>query len=180
MTGGHVPVGRLLADLAPPEALRALELAIVRRLEGYLRGEHLGLLPGPGSELAEARMYRPGEDDVRHMDWAVTAPTTHPHVRDVVPDRELETYALVDLSGSMQFGTSGPGTRGLAGIDAAFGGPCPTCGESVVAFKGDSDAVADSILAWQDMIGSEGVVGSQSSDGRYLPLDGPSGGTHHG
>lgn len=72
------------------------------------------------------------------------------------------------------------GTRGLAGIDAAFGGPCPTCGESVVAFKGDSDAVADSILAWQDMIGSEGVVGSQSSDGRYLPLDGPSGGTHHG
>ncbi|GAB4067863.1 DUF58 domain-containing protein [Angustibacter speluncae] len=112
---GRVPVGRLLADLAPPEALRALELAIVRRLEGYLRGEHLGLLPGPGSELAEARMYRPGEDDVRHMDWAVTARTTQPHVRDVVADRELETYALVDLSGSMQFGTSGPGTRGLAG-----------------------------------------------------------------
>ena len=79
------------------------------------RKEHLGLLPGPGSELAEARMYRPGEDDVRHMDWAVTARTTHPHVRDVVADRELETYALVDLSGSMQFGTSGPGTRGLAG-----------------------------------------------------------------
>ncbi len=97
---------RLLSDLAPPAALRSLELTIVRRLEGYLRGEHLGLLPGPGSELAEARMYRPGEDDVRHMDWAVTARTTQPHVRDVVADRELETWALVDLSGSMRFGTA--------------------------------------------------------------------------
>lgn len=71
-------------------------------------------------------------------------------------------------------------TRGLAGIDAAFGGPCPTCGESVVAFKGDSDAVTNAILTWQDMMGSEGIVGSQSADGCYLPLDGPSGGTHHG
>jgi uncharacterized protein (DUF58 family) len=107
-------MGRLVADLAPPDALRALELTIVRRLEGYLRGDHLGLLPGPGSQLAEAREYQPGEDDVRHMDWAVTARTTTPHVRDVVADRELETWALVDLSGSMQFGTSGAGGR--AGI----------------------------------------------------------------
>ena len=45
---------RLMADLAPPEALRRLELTIVRRLEGYLRGDHLGLLPGPGSDLADA------------------------------------------------------------------------------------------------------------------------------
>lgn len=71
-------------------------------------------------------------------------------------------------------------TRGLVGIDAAFGGPCPACGESVVAFKGDPDAVADAILAWQDMMGSKGVIGSQSPDGRFLPLDGPSGGADHG
>lgn len=102
---------RLLSDLAPPAALRSLELTIVRRLEGYLRGEHLGLLPGPGSELAEARLYRAGEDDVRHMDWAVTARTTQPHVRDVVADRELETWALVDLSGSMRFGTAERASR---------------------------------------------------------------------
>jgi uncharacterized protein (DUF58 family) len=95
-----------MADLAPPEALRRLELTIVRRLEGHLRGDHLGLLPGPGSELAEARPYRAGEDDIRHMDWAVTARTDTPHVRDVVADRELETLALVDLTGSMQFGTT--------------------------------------------------------------------------
>lgn len=95
-----------LSELSPPEALRRLELTIVRRLDGYLRGEHLGLLPGPGSELAEARLYRPGEDDVRHMDWAVTARTTHPHVRDVVADRELETWALADLTASMHWGTA--------------------------------------------------------------------------
>lgn len=105
---------RLLSDLAPPAALRSLELTIVRRLEGYLRGEHLGLLPGPGSELAEARLYRPGEDDVRYMDWAVTARTTQPHVRDVVADRELETWALVDLTGSMRFGTAQRDKRELA------------------------------------------------------------------
>lgn len=95
-----------LSELSPPEALRRLELTIVRRLDGYLRGEHVGLLPGPGSELAEARVYRPGEDDVRHMDWAVTARTTQPHIRDVVADRELETWALADLTGSMHWGTA--------------------------------------------------------------------------
>ncbi len=117
MTG---EAGRLLTDLAPPDALRRLELTIVRRLDGYLRGEHLGLLPGPGSELAEARLYRPGEDDVRHMDWAVTARTTHPHVRDVVADRELETWALVDFTASMQFGTSMRDGRAVTKADLAL------------------------------------------------------------
>lgn len=95
-----------LSDLTPSQALRRLELTIVRRLDGYLRGEHLGLLPGAGSELAEARAYRPGDDDVRHMDWAVTARTTQPHVRDVIADRELEAWALADLTGSMHWGTA--------------------------------------------------------------------------
>lgn len=94
------------SPLSAAATLAHLELTIVRRLEGHLRGEHLGLLPGPGSELMEARIYQPGEDDVRHMDWAVTARTTVPHVRDVVADRELQTWALVDLTGSMHFGTA--------------------------------------------------------------------------
>lgn len=67
-----------LAHLAPERTLRRLELQVTRRLDGLLNGEHLGLLPGPGTELAEARLYQPGEDDVRHMDWAVTARTTTP------------------------------------------------------------------------------------------------------
>lgn len=100
--------------MAPEKALRRLEIQIVRRLEGFLHGEHLGLLPGPGTDLAEARPYVPGEDDVRRMDWAVTARTTVPHVRDVIADRELETWALVDLSPSMYFGTASVEKRELA------------------------------------------------------------------
>ncbi len=103
-----------LSALAPEQALRRLELQIVRRLEGFLHGEHLGLLPGPGTDLAEARFYLPGEDDVRRMDWAVSARTTIPHVRDVIADRELETWVLVDLSPSMHFGTAAMEKRDLA------------------------------------------------------------------
>lgn len=106
--------GRDLARLAPERTLRRLELKVTRRLDGLLHGEHVGLLPGPGTELAEARLYQPGEDDVRHMDWAVTARTTTPHVRDLIADHELEVWALVDLSASMDYGTADLGKRDLA------------------------------------------------------------------
>ena len=65
-----------LHKLAPEAALRRLELTVVRRLEGFLHGDHQGLLPGPGSEANDARAYVPGQDDVRKIDWAVTARTT--------------------------------------------------------------------------------------------------------
>jgi uncharacterized protein (DUF58 family) len=103
-----------LTRLAPERSLRRLELKVTRRLDGLLHGEHLGLLPGPGSDPAEARLYQPGEDDVRHMDWAVTARTTVPHVRDLIADHELETWALVDMSPSMDFGTARMEKRDLA------------------------------------------------------------------
>jgi uncharacterized protein (DUF58 family) len=96
------------------QVLRRLELRVARRIDGLLHGDYLGLLPGPGSEMAEARVYRPGEDDVRRMDWSVTARTTVPHVRDLIADRELETWALVDASGSMDFGTAHVEKRELA------------------------------------------------------------------
>jgi uncharacterized protein (DUF58 family) len=108
------PASRKLANLAPERSLRRLELKVTRRLDGLLNGEHMGLLPGPGTELAEARVYQPGEDDVRHMDWAVTARTTIPHVRDLIADHELEAWALVDLSASMDFGTAELEKRDLA------------------------------------------------------------------
>ncbi|MBA9005790.1 DUF58 domain-containing protein [Thermomonospora cellulosilytica] len=106
--------GDRLTRLAPERTLRRLELSVTRRLDGLLNGEHLGLLPGPGTELAEARAYQPGEDDVRHMDWAVTARTTQPHVRDLVADHELETWALIDLTPSMDYGTAALPKRDLA------------------------------------------------------------------
>ncbi|WP_083473119.1 MULTISPECIES: DUF58 domain-containing protein [unclassified Frankia] len=93
--------------------LRGLELAVNRRLDGMLLGDHLGLLPGQGTEKAESREYHVG-DDVRRMDWAVTARTTVPHVHDLVADRELETWALVDLTASQEFGTTSIRKRELA------------------------------------------------------------------
>ncbi|MEV6239479.1 DUF58 domain-containing protein [Lentzea sp. NPDC051838] len=94
-------------------ALRMLELDVRRRLDGLLQGNHLGLVPGPGTEPGEARTYQPG-DDVRRMDWAVTARTTVPHIRETVADRELETWVAVDLSPSLDFGTAVCEKRDLA------------------------------------------------------------------
>ncbi|MFI7284805.1 DUF58 domain-containing protein [Micromonospora chersina] len=84
--------------------LARLQLMVTRKLDGLLQGDYAGLLPGPGSEAGESREYRPG-DDVRRMDWPVTARTTMPHVRRTVADRELETWLAVDLSASLDFGT---------------------------------------------------------------------------
>jgi uncharacterized protein (DUF58 family) len=112
------PVARAvtLRDAGPAEAaavLRRLELTVRRRLDGLLQGNHLGLVPGPGTEAGESRDYHPG-DDVRRMDWAVTARTTIPHVRQTIADRELETWAVVDLSPSLDFGTARCEKRDLA------------------------------------------------------------------
>jgi len=99
-------------------ALRTLELTVKRKLDGVLQGNHLGLIPGPGSEPGESRLYQPG-DDVRRMDWSVTARTTHPHVRQMIADRELETWIVVDMSASLDFGTTGCEKRDLAVAAAA-------------------------------------------------------------
>jgi uncharacterized protein (DUF58 family) len=99
-------------------ALRKLELTVRRKLDGVLHGDHLGLIPGPGSEPGESRLYQPG-DDVRRMDWSVTARTTNPHVREMIADRELETWLVVDMSASLDFGTTGCEKRDLAVAAAA-------------------------------------------------------------
>ncbi|GIG64623.1 uncharacterized protein (DUF58 family) [Phytomonospora endophytica] len=93
--------------------LAKLQLLITNKLDGLLHGDYLGLLPGAGSEPGESREYRPG-DDVRRMDWPVTARTTHPHVRTTIADRELETWLAVDMSASLDFGTARCLKRDLA------------------------------------------------------------------
>ena len=102
-----------LVDHGAERLLRTLELAVMRRLDGMLQGDHQGLVPGPGSEPGEARIYSPG-DDVRRMDWNVTARTGVAHVRSPVADRELETWVVVDLSASLAFGTASCEKRDLA------------------------------------------------------------------
>ncbi len=109
----------------PPHAdaasVRRLALQVARRLDGLLQGDHLGHLAGPGTEPAEAHAYSPG-DDVRRIDWAVTARTGDPHVRQAIAERELETSLLVDLTASMSFGTARSEKRDLAiALAAAIG-----------------------------------------------------------
>jgi len=81
-----------------------LRITVLRRLDGLLAGDHAGLFPGHGTERGEARPYVPG-DDPRHIDWAVTARTREPHVRDTIADHELQVWLTLDTSASMGFGT---------------------------------------------------------------------------
>jgi uncharacterized protein (DUF58 family) len=89
----------------PVALLRALDLTIGRRIHGVLPGEFRAHDLGGGLELAQIRPYQPG-DDVRRIDWNVTARTTVPHVRVHVPERALTSWLVLDLSPSMTFGTA--------------------------------------------------------------------------
>lgn len=95
------------------EILRRLELTVNRRLDGMLQGDYRGLVPGHGSELGETRQYQPG-DDVRRIDWNVTARMPETYVRESIADRELETWVCADLSASLGFGTAECEKRDLA------------------------------------------------------------------
>jgi uncharacterized protein (DUF58 family) len=85
--------------------LRALDVSIGRRVQGLLAGDFRSNLLGSGTELAMVRPYVPG-DDVRRIDWAVTARTDEPHVRVDLAERVLVTWLVLDGSVSMQFGTA--------------------------------------------------------------------------
>ncbi len=102
----------------PDEVLRRLDLAVAHKLDGLLHGEYQGLVPGHGSELGETRDYQAG-DDVRRIDWNVTARFQSPYVRDTIADRELETWVVVDVGPSMDFGTAYCEKRDLAASAAA-------------------------------------------------------------
>jgi uncharacterized protein (DUF58 family) len=109
-------VGRRVSTAVHPDAaevLRRLELDVTRRLDGLLHGDYRGLVPGHGSETGETRPYVPG-DDVRRIDWNVSARSVQTHVRESIADRELETWVLVDRSPSLDFGTARTTKAGLA------------------------------------------------------------------
>ncbi|NHA66463.1 DUF58 domain-containing protein [Phycicoccus flavus] len=90
----------------PARAFAALDLVVRRRLEGLLHGDHAGVRLGPGTDPEEVVRYRPGEDDVRRIDWNVTARSLEPHVWRPVAEHELETWLLLDETPSMAFGTA--------------------------------------------------------------------------
>ena len=93
--------------------LRQLELQVTRKLDGLLQGDYQGLVPAGGTEPGEGRLYAPG-DDVRRMDWNLTARSNAPHVRNTIADRELETWLVFDASPSLDFGTTEQEKRDLA------------------------------------------------------------------
>jgi uncharacterized protein (DUF58 family) len=86
--------------------LQRLEWTVLRRLDGLLQGHHRTLMRGQGLDLADLREYQ-AQDDVRHIDWNLTARLDQPHVRIYTEDREMTAWFLLDLSGSVDFG-SGP------------------------------------------------------------------------
>src|SRR5579862_5888591 len=86
------------------ESLRALELMVGRRVDGLLAGDYRSAFSGLGSELFQVRPYEPG-DDVRRIEWNVTARTGQPHVRVELAERVLVTWLVIDASASMAFGT---------------------------------------------------------------------------
>jgi uncharacterized protein (DUF58 family) len=89
----------------PDALLRALDIQIGRRMESLLAGDYRSTLFGDGTELVQVRPYVPG-DDVRRMEWNVSARTGEPHVRVLLADRVLVTWLVLDTSPSMQFGTA--------------------------------------------------------------------------
>ncbi len=95
----------LVGDRPAEEILRRLILDVSRRLDGMLHGDFLGLVPGHGSEPGETRAYEPG-DDVRRIDWNVTARMQVPYIRQTIADRELEAWLLIDRSARLDFGTA--------------------------------------------------------------------------
>ena len=84
--------------------LRRLEWTVIRRLDGLLQGDYRTLFRGFGLDLADLREYQ-YNDDVRHIDWNVTARLQTPYVREYNEDREVTAWFLLDLSASVDFGS---------------------------------------------------------------------------
>jgi uncharacterized protein (DUF58 family) len=127
----------------PPAVLRSLDLAILRRVESLVPGEHLTPQVGAGTELAMIRPYHPG-DDVRYIDWNVTARMQEPHVRVHVGERALTAWLVLDASASMTFGTADRRKADVAeGVALAVGHVATRRGNrlGVVSFAAEAPVV---------------------------------------
>jgi uncharacterized protein (DUF58 family) len=112
---------RLAGEAAAGSAerlLRRLEWTVIRRLDGLLQGDYRTLMRGTGLDLADLREYQ-HHDDVRHIDWNVTARLQTPHVRVFTEDREMAAWFILDLSRSVDFGS---GRKAKREISAGFVG----------------------------------------------------------
>ena len=152
--------------LSPETILRRVELRVARRLDGLLQGERRGRRPGPGSDHALTRAYEPG-DDVRWLDWPLSARVGVPTVR--VPELEpvLTAWALIDTSPSMAFGTVRTTKRDLA--REVLGGL-----GVVLRRRGDRLGVAVSSGTGLDVVGAprgdrRGLLSALAAYDAYIP-----------
>jgi uncharacterized protein (DUF58 family) len=88
----------------PDRILHRLDWTVIRRLDGMLQGDYRSLFYGYGVDFADLREYQPG-DDIRYIDWNVTARMNTPYIRQYIQDREITAWFLLDLTPSMDFGT---------------------------------------------------------------------------
>ena len=150
----------------PEGLLRALDVSIGRRVEGLLAGDFRSNLLGAGSELAMVRPYAPG-DDVRRIDWNVTARTGEPHVRVDLAERVLVTWLTLDVSVSMQFGTADRRKADVAeGVAVALGHLATRRGNrlGVVTFGGAASHVLPPRQGRAGLVGLLSVLRSESDD----------------
>jgi uncharacterized protein (DUF58 family) len=96
----------------PERILQRLDWQVVRRLDGLLQGDYRSLFYGYGVDFADLREYQP-QDDIRYIDWNVTARMDLPYIRQYVEDREISAWFLLDLSPSVDFGTVDHQKRGM-------------------------------------------------------------------
>ncbi len=143
----------------PEQLLRALDITIGRRVEAMLAGDYRSAVLGQGTELAQVRAYVPG-DDVRQIEWNVTARTGEPHVRVQLAERVLVTWLMLDTSPSMRFGTADRRKADVAeGAALAIGHVASRRGNrlGVVTF-GDSEP--QSLPPRQGRVGLIGLLGA--------------------
>jgi uncharacterized protein (DUF58 family) len=152
----------------PEGLLRALDVSIARRMEGLLAGDFRSNLLGVGSELAMIRPYAPG-DDVRRIDWNVTARTNEPHVRVDLAERVLVTWLVLDTTPSMQFGTADRRKADVAeGVAIALGHLATRRGNrlGIVAF---GDGTIRALPPKQGRVGLVGLLGELRRETNRAP-----------
>jgi uncharacterized protein (DUF58 family) len=159
----------------PGSLLRALDISIGRRVEGLLAGDYRSAVLGQGTELAQVRPYIAG-DDVRQIEWNVTARTGETHVRVQLAERVLVTWLVLDTSPSMQFGTADRRKADVVeGVAIAVGHIASRRGNrlGVVTF---GDARPQAIPPRQGRVGLLGLLEALRAE----PVDGQVGATSLG
>jgi uncharacterized protein (DUF58 family) len=151
----------------PDALLRALDVTIGRKMEGLLAGDYRSNMLGDGTELAQVRPYAPG-DDVRRIDWNVTARTGETHVRVHMAERVLVTWLVLDTSVSMDFGTADRRKADVAqGVALALGHVATRRGNrlGVVTFGGGSSRTLPPRQGRVGLIGLLRALEDERTDG---------------